>query len=243
METKMCRFGKTWIQPHAPPPVGGFLNFIFVAENCRPSCPSICSYWLPPEKIVYNSFPLVFHRKFCCVHVPYIIGNLKHKKTASWNKISIKFLIWKWTVSNARTNTRVTPCQKNATYFNILFRSINKNYAWRGAVLQDTCGLPDLDTIPTQMYKLIFSISLRFHLYLTKIAFWTDRSLSRHLILGLKSSSNLLSSIDLSSLNCLTYNFNSLILFNSYRCTFDLDWLFEIWTDPGLVQNPIWRLI
>ena len=51
-----------------------------------------------------------------------------------------------------------------------------------------------------------------------------------------------LSSIALPRLNHLTSNFNSVIFFENSHWPFNLDWLFEIRTDPGFVQNPIWGL-
>ena len=70
-----------------------------------------------PAKIVNNCLPLRFRQKFFAyVRVPDIIGNLKNKKTASWNKMTIKFYIWQLTVQNSRANTMVTPCQNNARH-------------------------------------------------------------------------------------------------------------------------------
>ena len=49
------------------------------------------------------------------------------QKNASWNKISIKFYISKWTIENSRTNTMVTLCQKNVTCSYVLYISILKS--------------------------------------------------------------------------------------------------------------------
>ena len=46
-------------------------------------------------------------------------------KTASRNKISIKFYVWKWAVDNVITKTMVTPCQKNLR--NMFLRSLQIN--------------------------------------------------------------------------------------------------------------------
>ena len=43
-------------------------------------------------------------------------------------------------------------------------------------------------------------------------------------------------------LNNLSSNFNSLIFFENYYWPFNLDWLFEIWTDLWFFQNLIWGL-
>ena len=78
---------------------------------------------MPPANIANNCLPLGFHQKFFCLHVPDIISKMKHKRTASQNKMLIKFYITQWAVKNVRTNNMVTPCQKNrATCFYVLHR-------------------------------------------------------------------------------------------------------------------------
>ena len=68
---------------------------------------------MPPAKIVDNCLLLGFHRQFFCVRIPDIISKLKNKKTASPDKMSIKFYILQWAVKNISTHNMVTPCQKN----------------------------------------------------------------------------------------------------------------------------------
>ena len=70
----------------------------------------------PPAKIVNSCLPLGFHQQFFFVRVRDIICKLKNKKSASWNKMSIKLYIPQWTVDNVRTNNMVTLCQKSARH-------------------------------------------------------------------------------------------------------------------------------
>ena len=75
---------------------------------------------------------------FLSVHVPDIIIKLNNQKTASRNKMSINFYIPQWTVENTRTNTMVTPCQKNARHVFMFSSDQYKKCARRGSVLQAT---------------------------------------------------------------------------------------------------------
>ena len=93
-----------------------------------------------------------------------------------------------------------------------------------------------------QIHGLMVSISLWLYLYITKIAFRTERSFVWHRVLALKICSDHLSAIDSTCLDHLTSNLNSLIFFDNYLWRLYLGYSFEIWTDHGFVQNPIWRL-
>ena len=79
------------------------------------------------------------------------------QKTASQNKISIKFYIPQWTVENVRKNNMVTPCQKRrATYFYVIYRSIFKKRARCGSVLRATYVLLKLELFSTQLYSRVY---------------------------------------------------------------------------------------
>ena len=66
----------------------------------------------PPEKSLTTAFCWDLTGSFFCVRVPDIISKLKNKKTASRNKISIKFYIPQWTVDNTRKKNRDTVPEK-----------------------------------------------------------------------------------------------------------------------------------
>ena len=107
----------------------------------------------PPAKIVENYLLLRFHQKILGIHVPDIIRKMNNKKTASRNKMSIKFYIPQWTVDKVITNNTVIPCQNNrATYFYVIYRLIYKKRAMRVSVLRDTCVLLKLELFLTQLY-------------------------------------------------------------------------------------------
>ena len=75
------------------------------------------------KKIIDNCLPLIFCRQFFCVYIHDIISKLKNKKTASRNKMSIKFYIPQWRVDKVITKTIVTPWNPpRATYVYVLYR-------------------------------------------------------------------------------------------------------------------------
>ena len=126
-----------------------FLAVVLVAPSTFSNLKkSICAC---SEKIVDNCLPLVFRQQFFCPRVPDIISKPKNKKTASRNKMLIKFYITQWTVEDDRTKTMVTPFQKNARHFFMYSPDQYKKRAKRGSVMWGTCVIPDQKQIFTQM--------------------------------------------------------------------------------------------
>ena len=84
-----------------------------------------------------------------------------------------------------------------------------------------------LTTVPLPYLKLYFKRII--HLY--DINIW-----------DLKVVQIVLSLITNPHTNSITSNFNSLIFFENSCQLYNLDQLFEKWTDPGFFQSPIWEL-
>ena len=109
---------------HAIHLLQAFFKSVFTAYNKQPSFPPSHSYCHPLRKLLPIAFRWHFIGSFlrtCSWHH----RKSEKLKNTSWNKMLINFYIRQWTVNNARTNTMVTPCQKNCTTrFNIFYRLI-----------------------------------------------------------------------------------------------------------------------
>ena len=116
------------IQPRAPHPAGDFQNSFLLQRIVDPlalwadhtEAPCKNCWQLPSAAILLEVF-------FAYTSMT-SSANWTTTKTASRNKMSIKFYIQHWTVKNVRTKTMVTPCQDNcAKCVYVLFRSILKS--------------------------------------------------------------------------------------------------------------------
>ena len=133
MEAKTCRFGTILDSATRSTSCRQFFEIHFRCGESPTLLPFEPLILTPRGKIVDDCLPLRFCRQFFFVHVPDIIGKMNSKKTASQNKISIKFYIRQWTVENVRTNIMVTPCQKTTRHV-FMFSSEQLKKSAPGAV-------------------------------------------------------------------------------------------------------------
>ena len=152
METKTCRFGIISDSATRSTSCWRFFNICFRFGESLTLLPFKPLILTPPAKIVDNRLPLQFFRKFFFLRIPDLIRKLNNNKTASRNKMSIKFYIRQWVVKNVRTITMVKTCPKKVQHAFMFSLDQYKKRAWCGSVLQVTCGLPEKNQISSQVY-------------------------------------------------------------------------------------------
>ena len=120
MKAKMCRFGTISNSVTRSTSCWRFFKNRFCCVESLTLLPFKTLILTPPAKIVNNFLPLWFRRPFFLRPRPWHHQQTEHQKTSSWNNMSIKFYVRKWTVDNVRTNTMMTPCPKNGERLFIL---------------------------------------------------------------------------------------------------------------------------
>ena len=80
---------------------------------------------------------------------------INNNKSASWNKMLVKFYIPQWKVNNVRTKIMVTPIKKEAPFLCYFQMNITKHVGC-GSVLQAICGLTKPKKSP-QRFRFLLS--------------------------------------------------------------------------------------